>query len=60
MITTTLNRIRAHRPCQNGWAKLLRHLGKTEADDAPVSFATIVESNGLADALWCCRVVPND
>ena len=31
MITTTLNRIRAHSPCREGWAKLLRHLGKTEA-----------------------------
>ena len=57
-ITTTLNRIRAHSPCREGWAKLLRHLGKTEADDEPLPFAVIVESNGLEDALRCCRVEP--
>ena len=36
MITTTLNRIREHKPCAEGWQKLLRHLGKTEADDEPL------------------------
>ena len=58
MITTTLNRIRAHGPCAEGWAKLLKHLGKTQADDDPLPFATILESNGLDDALWCCRAEP--
>lgn len=58
MITTTLNRIRAHSPCREGWTKLLRHLGKTEADDEPLPFSTIVASNGLDDALWCCRAEP--
>ena len=59
MITTTLNRIRAHSPCREGWAKLLRHLGKTEADDEPLPFSVIVTSNGLDDALWCCRAEPD-
>ena len=58
MITTTLNRIRAHSPCREGWTKLLRHLGKTEADDEPLPFAVIVASNGIDDALWCCRAEP--
>ena len=58
MITTTLNRIRAHGPCADGWAKLLKHLGKTQADDDPLPFATILESNGIDDALWCCRAEP--
>lgn len=58
MITTTLARIRAHSPCASGWSKLLTHLGKTGPDDEPVPFAVIVESNGLADALWCCRAEP--
>lgn len=57
-ITTTLNRIRAHSPCREGWAKLLRHLGKNEADDEPLPFSVIVTSNGLDDALWCCRAEP--
>ena len=54
---TTLNKIRDHSPCTQGWAKLLKHLGKTQADDEPLSVATIVESNGLDDALWCLRAV---
>jgi len=57
MIYTTLNKIRAHGPCANGWAKLLRHLGKTQADDEPLALATILDSNGLDDALWCLRAV---
>lgn len=55
---TTLNKIRTHSPCQSGWTKLLKHLGKTEADDEPLSFKTILESNGLDDALWCTRSAP--
>jgi hypothetical protein len=58
MITTTLNKIRDHSPCQEGWGKLLKHLGKTKADDEPLPFAVIVESNGIEDALWCCRSAP--
>ena len=57
MIYTTLNKIRAHCPCADGWAKLLRHLGKTQADDEPLALATILDSNGLDDALWCLRAV---
>ena len=58
-MNTTLNAIREHAPCANGWEKLLRHLGKTKADDEPLSLRTILDSNGLDDALWCLRVVPN-
>ena len=57
MIYTTLNKIRAHGPCADGWTKLLRHLGKTQADDEPLSLLTILDSNGLNDALWCLRAV---
>ena len=58
MITTTLNRIRAAQPCADGWEKLLTHLGKTKADDERLPFSVIIESNGLEDALWCCRAEP--
>src|SRR5208283_4216478 len=58
MICTTLNRIRAHKPCEDGWEKLLAGLGKTRADDEPLPYARIVEINGLDDALWACRVEP--
>lgn len=58
MITTTLNRIRAHGLRNDCWRKLLSHLGKTEADDEPLSYSVIVESNGLDGALRCCRAEP--
>ncbi len=58
MITTTLNNIRACSPCREGWTKLLAGLGKTQADDKPLAYATILEINGRADALWCMRVEP--
>ena len=54
---TTLNKIREHHPCANGWTKLLTHLNKTQADDEPLDILTILESNGLSDALWCLRAV---
>jgi hypothetical protein len=54
---TTLNLIRAHQPCTDGWRKLLAHLGKTDADDKPLSIREILTSNGLNDALWCLRAV---
>ena len=56
---TTLNNIRIYGPCKKGWATLLSHLGKTKADDEPVSFLTILESNGLDDAIWCLQTVPD-
>ena len=54
---TTLNKIREHSPCTDGWEKLLKHLGKTQADDEPLSILTILDSNGLNDAIWCLRAV---
>ncbi len=54
---TTLNAIREHGPCEDGWEKLLTHLGKTKADDKPLPLITILESNGLEDAIWCLRTV---
>jgi hypothetical protein len=58
MFYTTLNKIRACSLCQTGWEKLLAHLGKTKADDEPLPFSIILKSNGLDDALWCCRAAP--
>ena len=54
---TTLNKIRAFSPCTDGWEKLLKYLGKTKPDDEPLSLLTVLESNGLDDALWCFRAV---
>jgi len=59
--TTTLNRIRAASPCRDGWAELLKHLGKTKADDEPLSLLTVLNSNGLDDALWVLSyAMPDD
>jgi len=57
MITTTLKAIRAQHPCEDGWKRLLIDLGKTKADDEPLPLVTILDSNGIDDALWCLRVV---
>jgi len=57
-LTTTLNKIRQHNPCSDGWRKLLKYLGKTTADDEPLPFGVILDSNGLEDALWCCHTAP--
>lgn len=54
---TTLNAIREHNPCPDGWRKLLAHLDKTESDDEPLSLLTILDSNGIDDALWALRAV---
>ena len=54
---TTLNKIRGHAPCTDGWEKLLKHLGKTRPDDEPLSLLTILDSNGIDDTIWCFRAV---
>ena len=56
-MNTTLNKIRSKSPCADGWVKLLKHLGKPQADDEPLSLITILDSNGLNDAIWCLKAV---
>ena len=59
--TTTLAAIRAASPCEEGWRKLLGHLGKTSADDEPLDLLTVLDSNGLDDALWVLSyAMPDD
>ena len=59
--TTTLSRIREAQPCREGWEKLLAHLGKTKADDEPLQLLTVLDSNGLDDALWVLSyAMPDD
>jgi len=54
---TTLNQIRKHSPCHNGWTQLLRSLNKTQPDDEPLWIDEILDHNGISDALWCLRSV---
>lgn len=58
--TLTLAGIRKHGPCEDGWRKLLAHLGKTRADNEPLTIATVYASNGFDDATWCLRALPDD
>ena len=59
--TTTLARIRAASPCEDGWRKLLGTLGKASADDEPLDLLTVLDSNGLDDALWVLSyAMPDD
>lgn len=57
MFYTTLNKLREHSPCCEGWRRLLTYLGKTKADDEPLSFKSILDSNGLDDAIWALRSI---
>lgn len=55
---TTLNKIRKHHTYDAiDWEKLLKHLDKTQADDEPLKITTIIDSNGLQDAIWCLSAV---
>ena len=56
--STTLNIIRAARPCEGGWTKLLKGLSKTSGDDEPLPLLTVLDINGLDDALWCIDADP--
>jgi len=58
-ITTTLNAIRSTLSTDD-FNKLLKHLGKTEADDAPLLFSDIARSNGVQDAFWCLESINQD
>lgn len=49
---TTLNKIQACGHSKDGFKKLLKHLGKTEADDEPLDILNILDLNDLDDALW--------
>lgn len=56
--TVTLSAIREYCPCPTSWEKLLRHLGKTQADDTAVPLLTILDLLGLDDCLWALRALP--
>ena len=65
MMQTTLRKIRAAGPCgmrledgqRVGYLKLRHHLGKGYGDHTPIDITTILDINGLDDALWCLRAV---
>lgn len=60
LIFTTLNRIREHSPCHDGWKRLIRHLGRDFPRDTPFPMVEILNAkgDGLGDCLWALRVEP--
>lgn len=59
-ICVTLSAINVGQMPAGGGAKLLAHLGKTSPDDEPLPLVTILDSNGMGDALWSLRVVKGE
>ena len=57
-MTTTLNRIWACNPCDEGKKRALEAAGKAAPDDEPITYQQIIEAVGLEDALWCCKAEP--
>jgi hypothetical protein len=47
-VITTLNKIRANSPCSGGWSKLLKNLGKTQANLLALLCAGAFDSNDEA------------
>ena len=55
--TTSLRKIKEHKPNADDWKTLLSLLGKTEADDAPLELLTILEVCGSEFAIWCLSIL---
>lgn len=56
MYYTTLKRF--HKHCDNSnFASLLKRVGKTEADDEPLSLRDILDANGLDNAMLALAVI---
>lgn len=54
-MNTSLAKIKSNGPCLDRWKHLLEGLGKTKADDEPLSYIQILDINGLADAYWSLK-----
>lgn len=54
-LTTTLNELKKHNPCLDGWETLVAYLGADYAPDTEINLLTILESNGVQDCLWTLR-----
>ena len=58
MLTTTFHLLRKHNACKDRYTVLREAL--TRGDDEPITLIEILDSNGLADALWALRAVPDE
>ena len=55
ILYTTLNELKKHSPCTDGYRKLLKHIGMDYHVDQPIDLLTILQSNGFDDAVWSLR-----
>lgn len=58
MLTTTLKLLRQHNACKDRYAHLRKKLGEY-GDTKSIPLMKILEINGLDDALWALRAVPD-
>ena len=59
LLQTTLTAIKNAGACEGSYKHLLMAMGGTKADrDAPLNLLTILEHNGVDDALWALRLCP--
>lgn len=59
-ICVTLSAINVGQMPAGGGARLLAHLGKAAPDDEPLPLVTILDSNGMEDAVWAFRAVKGE
>ena len=59
MLTTTFHLLRKHNACKDRYT-VLREALKGRKDNDPITLVEIFDSNGLADALWALRAVPDE
>jgi hypothetical protein len=57
MLTTTLALLRQHNACKDRYTHLRKALGNGYGDK-PIAIVKILETNGLDDAIWALRAVP--
>lgn len=56
MVKITLNKIKAHNPCESGWEKITTYMkAKGVGIDDEFPFSEILESNDLDDAIWAMQ-----
>jgi len=58
MLTTTFHLLRKHNACKDRYTVLRKAL--TRGDDEPITLIEILDSNGLDDAIWALRAVPDE
>ncbi len=62
MICITLSGIKKHGPCSDEFKRLINRIGMSEEEDNQhISMETIIDSNGIDEAIWClCAVSGHD